>query len=108
MPDDPVTKVLETLQLGSHHRRNQDQQERQREAGKRRKRCGLEGLNTLVTLCGEGYEHSGERVGASISRTWKTKRALASVEILSSIVASLFLLAIRGLGTASNLCLDRP
>jgi hypothetical protein len=55
MPDDPVTKVLETLQLDTHHRRNQDQQERKREAGKRCKRCGLEGLNILWkglrTLC---------------------------------------------------------
>jgi hypothetical protein len=91
MPDNPGTKVLETLQLGSYHRRTLDQQEHQREAGKRRKRCGLEGLNTLVTLCGEGCEHTGERVVASISRTWKTKRSLASVEILSSMAASLYL-----------------
>jgi hypothetical protein len=77
-------------------------------ARKRRPGCGLESPNTLVTLCGEGYEHSVDRVGVSIPWIWNTKRALASVEILSSIVASLFLLAVRGPGAASNLCLDRP
>lgn len=64
--------------------------------------------DTLVTLCGEGYEHSGERVGVSIPWIWNTERLLASVEILPPIAASLFLLAVRDPEPTPNLCVERP
>ena len=44
----------------------------------------------------------------SIARTWSTKRSLASVEILPSMAASLFLLAVRGPRENSKPYLDRP